>query len=139
MRRRGSSLIEFALVTPLLLLLMAGVLDYAVALRTAIAVSDAARAGAQYGSLSPSNWTDFGGMEAAARNSAPKLTDLSATAKQSCKCADGAALSCAGSCASGPMRLYVEVTTQATAPNWFAYPALGYTGAVSSTAVMRVK
>ena len=45
-------MVEFALVTPLLLLLLAGVLDYAWPCGPPIAVSDAARAGAHYGSLS---------------------------------------------------------------------------------------
>ena len=50
--RDEAALVEFALTAPLLLLLMAGVLNYGIALRTAVAVSDAARAGAQYGSMS---------------------------------------------------------------------------------------
>lgn len=138
MRRRGSSLVEFALTVPFLLLLLAGVLNYGVALRTAIAVSDAARAGAQYGSLTPANATDFDGMAAAARNSAPEVT-VTASALQTCKCNTGEAVSCSSSCAAGPVECYVEVTTLATAPNWFSYPGLPFTGAVSAKAVMRAK
>ena len=132
-------MIEFALTAPLLLLLIAGVLNYGMALRIAIAVSDAARAGAQYGSLAQANSTDISGMQAAARNAAPALTDMTATAVQSCKCANGSAVSCSGSCGAGSMRVYVEVTTHATAPNWFSYPGLAFTGAVSSKAVMRAQ
>jgi Flp pilus assembly protein TadG len=139
MRERGSSLVEFALTAPLLLLLMAGVLNYGIALRTAIAVSDAARAGAQYGSMTPDNAADVAGMQAAARNAAPTLTDITASAVRSCKCANGSAVSCTGSCSTGSMLTYVQVTTSATAPNWFSYTGLSFTGAVSSTAVMRAQ
>src|SRR5690349_2393404 len=113
-RRTGSAMIEFALLAPLLLLLLAGVLDYSMALRTAMAVSDAARAGAHYGSLSVANSNDIAGMQAAALDSAPNVTGMTATAARSCKCSNGSAVSCTGSCGGGSMRIYVEVTTQAT-------------------------
>jgi Flp pilus assembly protein TadG len=132
-------MVEFALMTPVLLLLLAGVLNYSLALRTAIAVSDAARAGAQYGSLAPANATDNAGMQAAALNAVPNLSGMTATPARTCKCANGASVSCTGSCGGGAMSVYVQVTTAATAPNWFSYPGLAFTGAVSATAVMRVK
>ncbi len=139
MRTRGSSMVEFALAAPLLLLLLAGVLNYAVALRAAIAVADAARAGAQYGALAPANASDQAGISAVARNAAPALTGMTVASSQSCKCASGAAVSCSGSCASGPVEMYVQVITTATSPNWFSYPGLAYSGAVASQAMMRAK
>jgi Flp pilus assembly protein TadG len=132
-------MIEFALTAPLLLLLIAGVLDYAVALRMAIAVSSAARAGAQYGSTTPSNSADLAGMVAAARNAAPSLPGLTAVAVQNCRCADGTAVSCTGACPSGPVQVYAEVTARTTAPKWFNYAGLSFTGAVSAKTVMRAQ
>src|ERR1035441_9102192 len=64
-RRSGMALIEFSLVTPLLLLALAGVLNYAVALRTASCLTDAARVGARYGSQSATSASDIAGMQAA--------------------------------------------------------------------------
>jgi Flp pilus assembly protein TadG len=138
-RQTGSAMVEFALITPLLLLLLAGVLDYSMALRTAIAVSDAARAGAHYGSLSTANANDTAGMEAAARNAEPSLTDLTVTAGRSCKCPNGSAVNCSGSCGGGALSVYAEVTTQTTARNAFSYPGLSFSGAVSAKAVMRAR
>jgi len=138
MRQRGSSLVEFALAAPVLLLLLAGVLNYAMALRVAIAVSDAARAGAQYGSLTPANATDLAGMSAAARNSAPELTGMTVTPSKICKCG-GASASCSATCGSGPLDVYAQVTARAVAPNWFRYPGLSFSGAVAATATMRAK
>ena len=132
-------MVEFALVAPVLLLLLAGVLDYSLALRTAIAVTDAARAGAEYGSVSAANAADIAGMQTAAHNAVPNLTGMTATAVRSCKCSNGSAVSCTGTCASGPMSIYVEVTTQASALNAFSYPGLSFSGAVSAKAVMRAR
>ncbi len=134
---KGSAIVEFALVAPLLLLLVAGVLDFSMALRTAASVADAARAGAQYGSRSPANAADTAGIQAAALNAAPGITGLSATAVESCQCSGGAA-SCTGSCAGG-LRIYVQVTAHATAPTVFRYSGLPYSGAVAATATMRAQ
>src|SRR5688572_15983354 len=48
---RGSELIEFALVAPILLLLLAGIFDFGMMFRTFEAVTNAAREGARVGVL----------------------------------------------------------------------------------------
>lgn len=48
---RGSELIEFAIVAPLLILLMAGIFDFGMMFRTFEAVTNAAREGARVGVL----------------------------------------------------------------------------------------
>lgn len=137
--RRGSTMIEFALTAPLLMLLAAGVLNYGMALRSAIAVAAAARAGAQYGSVSTANAADTVGMRAAALNAAPNLTGMVVTPVQVCRCSNGSAVSCTGTCGSGTVAMYVEVTARATALHIFRYAGLPFSGAVSSTAVMRAR
>ena len=132
-------MIEFALTAPVLLLLTAGVLNYGLALRGAIAASDAARAGAHFGSLSTANAANIEGMRAAAANAAPNLTGLVVTPVQVCRCSNGSAVSCSGSCASGAVAMYVEVTARATSLNAFQYSPLPFSGAVSAKAVMRAR
>jgi Flp pilus assembly protein TadG len=132
-------MIEFALIAPVLLLLMAGVLDYSMALRTAICVSDAARTGAQYGTLNPGNATDYTGMRTAALNSAPNITGMTATATRICKCADGSTITCGSTCGAGAVQVYVQVTTAVTVKKWFNYARLPFSGNVSGTATMRAK
>jgi Flp pilus assembly protein TadG len=132
-------MVEFALAAPLLLLLLAGVLDYSLALRTAIAVSDAARAGAHYGSLNQANAGDTAGIQTAARNAVPNLTGMTVTTARTCKCANGSAVSCTGSCGGGAISVFTEVTTQTTASNAFSYPGLSFSGAISAKAVMRAR
>lgn len=52
--RRGQSLVEFALVLPLFLLMLAGIVDFGMGLATSITVTNAAREGARLGVVNPS-------------------------------------------------------------------------------------
>jgi Flp pilus assembly protein TadG len=142
MRRRltrGSAIVEFGLVAPLLLLLTAGVLDFAMLIRTAASVADAARGGAEYGSRSTASASDTAGIRSAALNASPGITGMTVTPAKTCKCSDGATVSCGGSCISGKMLVYIQVTAQTTAPTVFHYAGLPFTGAVSASASMRVQ
>ena len=124
---------------PVILMLLAGVLDYSLLMRTAISVADAARVGAQYGSLSAANASNTSGMQNAALNAAPDVPGLTATAVKACKCSDGTAVSCGGSCSSGPVRVYAQVTASATATPIFSYSQVPFAGAVSTTVCMRAQ
>jgi Flp pilus assembly protein TadG len=139
LRKRGSALVELALVAPLLLLLLAGSLDFAMALRTAASVADAARVGAQYGSSSPAAASDTAGIQAAALNAAPGIAGMKATVARSCRCPDGSTVSCTGTCGGGQVQEWVQVTTTATAPTVFRYAGLPFSGAVRSSASMRAQ
>lgn len=139
-RQRGIASIEFALIVPLLLLLIAAVVDYSLLMRAAIAVGDAARAGAQYGSINTSNASNTSGMQAAALNAAPDIPGLTASAAKVCSCSNGSTVNCSGgTCPSGPVRTYVQVTVRTTMSPLFSYPWLGYTGAVVATTTMRAQ
>jgi Flp pilus assembly protein TadG len=138
-RGRAFATVEFALVAPLLMLLLAGVLDFAMLLRTATCAADAARAGTEYGSRSASTALDYAGMQAAALNSAPGVAGMTATATRSCKCVDGTSVSCGGSCTGGKMLVYVQVDTQAAAHTLFDYSALHFSNLVASHASMRAQ
>ena len=138
--RRGTATIEFALIAPLFLLLLAGVLNYTMLMRTAIALADAARAGAQYGSLTSGNASDTAGMQNAAVNAAPDIGGVTATASKVCKCSDGSTVNCTGgTCTTGGVRVYAQVTVRATVSAIFSYSQLPYSGAVSTTACMRAQ
>jgi Flp pilus assembly protein TadG len=138
--RRGIAVIEFALVMPVLFFLVAAVVDYTLLMRAAIAVGDAARAGAQYGSLNIANAANTSAIQAAAVNAAPDIPGLTATAAKVCQCSNGSTINCSGgTCPSGPVRTYVQVTVKTTVNPLFSYPNLGYTGAVVATATMRAQ
>jgi len=52
-REKGQSLVEFAIILPLLLIVLAGVLDLGRLFYSYVAVTDAAAEGAAYGALNP--------------------------------------------------------------------------------------
>ena len=137
--RRAIATVEFALLAPLLLLFLAGVLDFALLLRTATCAAAAARAGSAYGSRSPSASTDYTGMQTTALNAAPGVTGMTATAVRVCRCSDGSSVNCSGSCATGKMSVYVQVTTQVAAHTIFNYSALNFSNQVTSQASMRTQ
>jgi Flp pilus assembly protein TadG len=137
--RNGLALIEFSLITPLLLLALAGVLNYSVALRTASCLTDAARIGAWYGSQSLTNASNAAAMQAAALAAAPGIAGMTAAATKSCKCANGSAVPCTGGCSSGNMLVYVQVTTQATSPTLFNYSGLSFSGLISAQVSARAQ
>jgi len=135
----GTALIEFALTAPLLLTLLAAVLNYGMFLRIATCLADAARAGAQYGSQSAINAQDLAGMQTRAINAEPTISGMSAAASRFCQCPGGASVSCSGSCAGGAIETYVKVTVTADYPAFFRYSGLPYSGALGATAIMRAQ
>ena len=116
-------MVELALLTPLLLLLLAGSIDMGRACYAAIEVSAAANAGAEYGTQKPN---DTSGMQNAALLNSPNLSGLTSTASWGCECSDGTSAS--ASCSTAPtcnatVVNYVVVTTSMT-----YIPTLGLPG-----------
>lgn len=125
---------------PLILVLLAGALDYSQSMCMAISVADAARAGAQYGSLSAANASNTTGMQNAALNAAPDVPGLTATAVKVCKCSNGTTVNCSGgSCPSGPVRVYAQVTASTTSAPIINYSLVPFGGAISKTVRMRAQ
>ena len=86
LREEGQSIIELAVMTPLLLALMAGAVDIGVFTYESIEVGNAARAGVQYGSQSASTAGDTTGITNAAKNDAKQITGLTVTPSSYCAC-----------------------------------------------------
>lgn len=115
-RQDGNSLIETALVLPVLLLLLAGAVDIGRGFRAAMIVNSAARTGAAYGIHYP---TDIAGMALAAQTDTSTVVTVKPIAMYGCECADGS--SAVASCSSEPTCsssmnsvYYVELDTSAT-------------------------
>lgn len=64
--QRGQSLVEFALIVPMLLILVFGIIDFGMGLRAYISVAAATREGARYGSVGnpPGTFTSCDGATA---------------------------------------------------------------------------
>jgi Flp pilus assembly protein TadG len=109
----GGALIETALAAPLLSLLLLGAAEFGLLDYEAIEVSNAAKAGVEYGSSSPSAAVDTTGIQTAAQNDAANIltragrSNLTATPSWSYACAgaqppvapSGTPLTCPGNAA----------------------------------------
>ena len=125
--QRGQTVTEFALVLPLLMLVLLAILQFGVLFRDYLAVTDAVRAGARKGAVSRSVTTP-GGPKKACEDAVKKAaTDLNV--------ADNLIVSCTST--SGPGD---DVTVLATYP--FDISLFGYvakSGRFSSQTVERVE
>ncbi|SNS93986.1 Flp pilus assembly protein TadG [Granulicella rosea] len=124
-RDDGASLIEVAIIMPVLLLLLVGAVDFGQAYYAAIEVSSAAEAGALYGVQQP---TDTAGMQAAAILDAPDVATIAAVATYGCQCSDGTGVS--ANCSYAPTNCssnivnYVQVSTTATYTSILRFPGI---------------
>lgn len=88
---QGGALVELALTLPLLVVIVAGTVDFARVFYDSISLTNAARAGAQYGAYSTVNSENSAGMISTAEQSAPDLRGgIRATASRLCMCASDA-------------------------------------------------
>lgn len=137
--RTGATFIETALALPLLLLLCFGAMDFARVVFAGITVAGAARAGVQYGALTPGHSGDLPGMEAAAIRDAADLGNaVTATARNFCVCR-GATVECASTCGQDAPAGYVSVSTRYVFNTLFTYPGVPKQIVLSRTARMRVQ
>lgn len=136
---RGAAVIEFALLAPVLLLMVVGAIDIGTFIYQKMQLQSAARAGAQYAIQSDANISDTDGiLNAAQIASELDFTGVTPTTTTFCACSDGIESdpdgtgSCGGTCAGGEFPgLYVRVnlTGQFTP----LFPIAGISNLVSST------
>lgn len=137
---RGQSVAELAVLTPVLIVLLLVAADVGRVFYYGIAVYNAARAGAQYGSQSVITAADSAGMQAAAKTDASNVSGLSVTASQ-CTCESSTTVTACPSsyCTDSQSATYVLVTTQMTFHTVVPYPGLPSSLPVSSEAIMQVQ
>lgn len=135
----GQSIIELALVTPVFLLMLAGVVDLSRWVYAGMEVASAARAAVQYGSLNRITAADSTGMTHAAQNDTPDVLGLAVTPTLYCQCSNvlGTNVTCAlASCTR--LVLFLQVDTSAVYKPVLHYPFIGSSVTVKAKAVMRV-
>jgi len=159
----GQTLLEFALMLPFMMLLLLGIAEIGRAAFISITVTNAATAGAEYGSQNGTTASDFPGMQNAALcdanghislsacNTTGILTSGNITPTSGCACDTGgssgtscnqAFLSCTSSAitgCSGQIVECVQVTTHADFSPLFHYPGLPTTYQANGKAVQRVR
>ncbi len=144
----GASLVELAIVLPFLLLLALGAIDFGRAYYLSIEVTNAAKAGAQFGAAN-GNLTNFAGMETAANADAADVPGgVAPVATWGCECSDGSSVvascstppTCPGG-ATSPIYLvdYVQVNTSATYTPIIPWPGIPASISMSGQAKVRVE
>jgi Flp pilus assembly protein TadG len=135
----GQAILELALLAPVFLGLLVGIIEVGRFAHFAILVGNAAHAGAQYGGQSLISALDITGMQNAALNDAQNVTGVTATATSYCQCADGSASTCAATACPASHRLvYVQVTVAGTYQSLFKYPGLPHSVTVTRQAIVPV-
>ena len=134
----GSSLIEVAILMPLLVLILVGAVDFGQAYYVGIEVASAAQAGTAYGVM---NSNDTAGMQTAAAIDASDVPVMTSVAAWGCECSDGtgASVSCTVTPSCGTNLVdYVDVTTTASFTPILRYPGVPSVFMLSGHSRMRV-
>ena len=143
----GQSLVELALLTPLLLVLVIGTIEMGRYASLALVVGNAARAGAAYGSQSTTKAADTSGIQTAAKNDAQNISGLTVTSTFVCGCDTGGTVipnpetkaACATTCAAGAhLVVFSQVTVVGTFSSLLNYPGIPATLTITSTATERI-
>src|ERR1700739_528945 len=149
----GQSLLEVALLTPMLLALLLGAIELGRYAYISILVGKAARAGAAYGAQNLVLSVDTTGIQTAAendfQNNGQNTSNLLVSSTTSCGCDSNGtvtpASSCStatdrtgGTCASRHWVVMLSVTAYGTFNSLFNYPGIPKSLTVSNTATLRV-
>ena len=136
----GVAAVELAMSLPLLVLIAIGVADFGRMYFTTIAVANSTRAGAHYGAQSTVKSGNFTAIDQATRNDAADLGAISVTSSRFCRCPDGSAPACTGTCASyGGPEVFVSVTASKTHSFLIDYPGLPPSVSITRSAVFRAQ
>ena len=136
--REGVAAVEFAIIAPVLIILLAAAANVGFAVDHTIQLANAARAGAQYATVKPD---DLAGAQAAALavlpGSTAMLPVLSCTCPLAGQATSATVVGCGTTCAGGMAR-YITVTVS-MAPPQIAGLAFFNPAAASRTVVARVQ
>jgi Flp pilus assembly protein TadG len=145
----GSALVELAVALPLLALILVATIDFARIFYTSIELTNAARAGAQYGTQTVGLSTDGAGMSSAAL-AGSNLTAVTVITGRTCGCAPddgtgqpwpaatGTGIPPCTVCATGHLVISVTVTTVKGFSMIAPFPGIPNSISISRAATLRV-
>ncbi|MGE5750399.1 MAG: TadE family protein [Gemmatimonas sp.] len=136
----GGAMLELAVVLPVLILIAIGVMDYGRVYFTSIAVANAARAAAEYGTAMTGNQNKTANIQSMALLDGAEAGSMTITPVTTCKCG-ATVVACSGTtCAGyGVPRVYVAVTATKDVALILKYPGLPATVTISRTATFRLQ
>jgi Flp pilus assembly protein TadG len=134
----GGAMVEFAVVFPVLVLLLIGAADFGRFFFTSIAVANAARAGAEWGAFNAANAISQTSIQNFAQQDGAEAGTVTVTSQRICRCGTTvtacSTLNCDG---YGPPKVFVEVTATKTVNLILPYPGVPNNIVISRTATFR--
>ncbi len=112
--QEGSSVVEFALILPVLMIALMGLVDYGMMVFANNELENAARTGAQYALQGPDEADDDVGIEAAARAALSDDTGITVNISRACLCPDGTVITCSDTCTADELEPGRYVTVNMT-------------------------
>ncbi len=149
-KEAGQSLLELGLITPLLLLILIGVIEFGRFAYVGILVGNAARAGAAYGAQSLAQSADtVPCIQTAAdndfQNNGQNVSTLTVNSSPACGCDSSGTLTAAactgtgaGLCATGHWVVTLSVQAEGTYASLFKFPGIPTSVTLNRTCTMRV-
>jgi Flp pilus assembly protein TadG len=136
----GASLVEFAILLPVMVFLLMGVIEIGRYTYYAILAANAARAGAQYGSQNTTTADDIAGMTSAAVADEGSVPQFSPSPSPLCSVSGGTPTTCSFSGTGAPTNTvyYVQVVVTGTFSTLFHYPGIPNNIPITGSATMRV-
>lgn len=134
---RGTSLVEFAIVLPVLAFFLIGLVDFGRAMSYGIMASNAARAGAQYGSQYLWTVNDTAGIQNAVTQDASSVA-WTVTTQPVCTINGSALTACPVAAAQPNTVYYVKVHVSGTFAPLIRYPGLPSQIPINAESVSRV-
>lgn len=142
-RPRGQSAVEFAIIASTVLLFLLAAVDIGRVFYVDVALNNAVRAGAQYGSQSLITAADSAGMATAVENDAVNVASLGTPSASLCTCETplpSNSTACPTNyCTNNAGATYVTVTATAPFKTVTKYPGIPASTTLSATAVMQVQ
>lgn len=137
-RDDGSAAVEFALIAPVLVLMLIAVVDLGLVMIDNVRLSSAVRAGAQFAMQDPDDKTSIRTVAVNATTLTIDPADITVSDKF-CEC-DGVVSACDTTCASGfAPGEYVTVTATTTVTSILSYPWLPSPTTLSQSTTIRVE
>lgn len=137
--QRGTALVEFALLAPVLIFLVIGIIEVGRYVYFGVLAAHAAEAGAQYGAQNLTNAENLSGMRTAASADAGSLSQWSFSASTLCSTGGSTPSSPCPSGTPGSTTIYyVKVSVSGTFHSLLNYPGLPTAAPVGATTTMRV-
>jgi Flp pilus assembly protein TadG len=142
----GTSLVEFAVVAPVIIFLLVGLIEMGRFAFFSILAANAARAGAQYGAQNLMTAYDSAGISNAALQDGQNLSNWTATGggivvQQLCAVNGGSPQTCGDPNSSAPPQntiYYVQVQVTGLFNSLLNYPGIPNSLPISGSAMMRV-